>query len=191
MASESAPRFREARPADASAVGLLHAESWRRHYRGAYSDAFLDGDVVADRLEVWSRRLARPDAARRTILAEQDGVLVGFVNVALDADARWGALVDNLHVMHDRQDQGIGARLMGLGGAAVRAASQHGGVYLWVLEQNVAAQGFYGALGGVEVERAPVDPPGGVAARLAGAVTKLRYAWPDVAALIDSVQRLS
>jgi hypothetical protein len=27
----------------------LHADSWRRHYRGAYADAFLDGDVLADR----------------------------------------------------------------------------------------------------------------------------------------------
>lgn len=41
-------RFRLAVPDDAEAVAMLHATSWRRHYRGAYSDAFLDGDVVAE-----------------------------------------------------------------------------------------------------------------------------------------------
>lgn len=53
-------RLRMAGPDDAERVALLHADSWRRHYRGAYSDSFLDGDVVADRLSVWSVRLAGP-----------------------------------------------------------------------------------------------------------------------------------
>ena len=34
--------FRAAGPDDVHAVAGLHAESWQRHYRGAYSDAFLD-----------------------------------------------------------------------------------------------------------------------------------------------------
>lgn len=37
--------FRPARATDSEAIAVLHADSWRRHYRGAYSDAFLDGDV--------------------------------------------------------------------------------------------------------------------------------------------------
>jgi hypothetical protein len=45
-------RFRPAGPDDAEKVGMLHADSWRRHYRGAYADSFLDGDVVADRRSV-------------------------------------------------------------------------------------------------------------------------------------------
>jgi hypothetical protein len=36
-------RIRVADSSDAPAIAALHAESWRRHYRGAYSDAFLDG----------------------------------------------------------------------------------------------------------------------------------------------------
>jgi len=63
-------QFRPARPSDADAVAALHADSWRRHYRGAYSDAFLDGDVYAERLVVWSSRLlgfsAQAAVARRT-----------------------------------------------------------------------------------------------------------------------------
>jgi GNAT superfamily N-acetyltransferase len=43
---------------DAETVAMLHADSWRRFYRGAYADSFLDGDLVADRRAVWSARLA-------------------------------------------------------------------------------------------------------------------------------------
>jgi hypothetical protein len=86
------PRLRLAGPGDAAAVAKLHAESWRRHYRGAYSDAFLDGDVFADRLAVWTKRLREPDPRRCAILAEDDA-LVGFANTVFDDDPRWGALL--------------------------------------------------------------------------------------------------
>jgi hypothetical protein len=36
-------RFRQAGPGDAKTVALLHADSWRRYFRGAYADSFLDG----------------------------------------------------------------------------------------------------------------------------------------------------
>src|SRR2546430_14764213 len=52
--------YRAAGAADADAVAALHADSWRRHYRGAYSDGFLDGDVLADRRAGWAARLAGP-----------------------------------------------------------------------------------------------------------------------------------
>jgi GNAT superfamily N-acetyltransferase len=39
--------FRAAGRDDARAVAELHADSWRRHYRGAYSDALLDNLHVA------------------------------------------------------------------------------------------------------------------------------------------------
>jgi len=36
------PQFRTGGPDDAGAVALLHADSWRRNYRGVYADAYLD-----------------------------------------------------------------------------------------------------------------------------------------------------
>ena len=48
-------------------------------------------------------------------------------------------------------------------------------IYLWVLEQNVAAQRFYGALGGEFVERVAREPQPG---------HKLRVYWPDPRRLI-------
>jgi len=178
------PQFRLAGPADAEAVANLHADSWRRHYRGAYSDAFLDGDVVADRLAVWTDRLREPDPRRCTILAE-DGSLVGFAHTVFDDDPRWGALLDNLHVADGHQRRGIGSRLLALTGEAVIARPEGTGLYLWVLEQNVAAQAFYQAGGGRCTGRGLVSPPGGIASRLTGSPAKLRYAWPEPTVLFE------
>jgi ribosomal protein S18 acetylase RimI-like enzyme len=164
--------FRPATAADADSVAALHADSWQRFYRGAYSDEFLDRDVVADRQALWSQRLAAPGAAAVTIVAEIDGRLTGFVHVVLDDDEKWGSLLDNLHVDGTRQRHGIGAALL----ARARQAAT-GSMYLWVLEQNARAQAFYTAQGGRCVERGLVSAPGGVPGRLNGSPVKLRYAW--------------
>lgn len=186
MAHLDQPQFRLADPADAESVANLHACSWRRHYRGAYSEAFLDGDVFTDRLRVWTDRLREPDPLRCTILAE-DGSLVGFANTVFDDDPTWGALLDNLHVADGHQRRGIGSRLLALTATAVIERPQRAGLYLWVLEQNVGAQAFYEARGGRCVERRPVSPPGGIAGRLAGSPTKLRYVWPEPGVLLEQV----
>jgi len=52
------------------------------------------------------------------------------------------------------------------------------------LEQNRHARAFYEARGGRLAGREPVSPPGGVAGRLSGSPVKLRYVWPDPAALL-------
>jgi ribosomal protein S18 acetylase RimI-like enzyme len=182
------PRLRVAGPADAENIALLHTDSWQRHYRGAFSDAFLDGDLLTDRLSVWSTRLAAPSDAMTaahaiTVVAEDDAGLAGFVHVVFDDDARWGSLVDNLHVAHDRKGTGLGKTLLlrGAEGAAEQATSP--GVHLWVLEQNVAAQGFYQAMGGAFVEKRTALPPGGTSPHYNGNPGTIRVAWPDAAAL--------
>ncbi|WP_433130028.1 N-acetyltransferase family protein [Micromonospora sp. CA-240977] len=162
----------------AGQIALLHADSWRRHYRGAYADSFLDGDVVADRRAVWTARLATPTRSH-TVVAEDDDRLVGFIHVVFDQDPRWGSLVDNLHVAHDRQRNGVGTALLAHAARAVVEHARAGGMYLWVLEQNTAAQRFYRACEARHVETARVSPPGGDPSRLNGSPRRFRMAWPD------------
>ena len=170
--------YRTATAADVEAIASLHAESWRQNYRGAYSDAYLDHDVVADRLAVWSERFSTPAPDTHTVIAEDGGKFVGFVHTILDADRRWGALLDNLHVVHDRKRTGVGARLMAHSAAAVLDRCPGSGLYLWVLEMNQSAQAFYDALGGTCVSREPWAAPDG------GTVISLRYVWPDPTVLL-------
>jgi ribosomal protein S18 acetylase RimI-like enzyme len=182
-------RFRRAAPADAETVAKLHADSWRRHYRGAYSDEFLDGDVLGDRLAVWTARLSEPDPRRFTILAVEGGV-VGFANTFFDADPTWGALLDNLHVAERHQRRGIGSCLLALTAEAVIARRRTAGLYLWVLEQNVDAQAFYESLGARRVGGEPVAAPGGIATRIVGSPAKLRYAWQEPGVLLERAQAI-
>ena len=72
--------YREATEHDADGIAALHADSWRRHYRGTYLDEYLDGDIVTDRLEVWTTRLTPPRLNQSTICADVGGDVIGFVH---------------------------------------------------------------------------------------------------------------
>jgi GNAT superfamily N-acetyltransferase len=172
--------FRVAGPEDAAAVAELHGDSWRRHYRGAYADAFLDDETPEYLGAMWAKRLSERDGTLTTV-AEYDGRLVGLAHVMFDADPKYGALVDNLHVRAPLKRQGIGTKLLALTAENVLDS----GLYLWVLEQNTAAQAFYEARGGVRGDRKNVPPPGGEPRRLNGTPACLRYYWPDPKALIE------
>ncbi|MEV4349709.1 GNAT family N-acetyltransferase [Actinoplanes sp. NPDC049596] len=173
--------LRRATASDAARIAALHADSWQRHYRGAYSDAYLDNGVAADRLAFWTARFARPDPDP-TFVAESGGDLTGFVHVIPGHDPVWGSLVDNLHVAHTHQRTGLGTELLT---AAARTVTT-GGLYLWVLHQNTAAQAFYEAQGGLRVESALASPPLGDRANLVGAPGKYRIHWPDASRLSRS-----
>ena len=130
--------LRQATVDDVEAIAELHTQSWRDHYRGMYADAFLDGEAAADRLEVWGQRLREPVAEGFTIVAEADGVLVGFAYVICDEQPK----LQNLHVRTDAQRQGVGSRLVA---EVLRTVPR---LHVWVREDNAAARTFYEARGG-------------------------------------------
>lgn len=173
-------KYREATTDDAQAIAGLHADSWRRNYRGAYLDSFLDGDVFTDRMAVWTGLLSRSAPDPCTIVADLDATIAGFAHTTLDAHPALGAYLDNLHVRHDFKRQGIGARLMAETARAVARLRPSSGLYLGVLDQNTAAQAFYESQGGTRVERVLAGPfPGG------GHAFAFRYAWPDLSLLAN------
>jgi GNAT superfamily N-acetyltransferase len=170
-------QYRDATTVDAHAIASLHAASWRRHYRGAYTDEFLDGDLVADRRILWTKRLTSDKNNSQTTLAEDNGAVVGFAYTILDSNPAWGALLDNLHVAAGRQRIGIGTELMARSAQFVVDQRSVSPLYLWVLEQNTRAQVFYEAIGGERVESALVPPVEGVPGRLNGTPRMFRYVW--------------
>ncbi|MEV4514807.1 GNAT family N-acetyltransferase [Dactylosporangium sp. NPDC049525] len=167
---------RVAEDGDVDAIAALHADSWRRHYRGAYADAYLDGDLDVERRAVWRARF-QDRTGTVTIVAEDEQGLIGFVHVVLDDDGHWGSLVDNLHVTSGRRHGGVGTALhtAAVGAVLRQATSPH--LYLWVLEQNTAAQRFYRSRGGVHAGTVPV---GGDPRRLHGSPNKFRMVWRPV-----------
>jgi ribosomal protein S18 acetylase RimI-like enzyme len=163
--------FRLAQPGDAERVANLHAESWRRTYRGMMRDAFLDGDALSNRLEVWRSRLDAPMESQFVLLAECEGALAGFVCVYGNEDVLWGSLIDNLHVSAEHVRQGVGTALMLHAAKWLSAAYPSAGVYLWVMEANARARKFYERLGASNAgTRTRLDPGGGSA-------INCRYVW--------------
>jgi ribosomal protein S18 acetylase RimI-like enzyme len=174
-------QYREATENDAGAIAALHADSWRRHYRGAYLDEYLDGNVVSDRLEVWTNRLAPPRLNQSTVCADTDNNVIGFAHVVFDDDPKWGALLENLHVQSSFKGHGIGTRLLSESAKELIRHRPSEPLYLWVLDQNEAAQSFYDARGGTKVESSLRGPfPGG------GRAVGHRYFWPEPSRLIET-----
>jgi ribosomal protein S18 acetylase RimI-like enzyme len=178
------PVIRPARPSDAPAIAALHTDSWRRHYRRMYSDRYLDGDLYGDRLAAWTERVVRDERVYFTLLAELHGQPVGFAHVMLDADPKWGALVDNLHVAHSAQGSGIGSLLLDRVARSVIERRPGSGIYLWVLEQNEAARRFYVSRGGVLRDSEPSAAPGNDPRNLHGSPMRVRVSWSDPSLLL-------
>ena len=148
--------FRRATISDAKRVAELHAESWRNTYRGILSDQFLDHEIFANRLSLWQKRLSEPQPESQLILlAEERGELLGFGCAFLDADPRWDALLDNLHIRVDAQGRGLGRRLMSEEVSWVLRHRPGSGLYLWVFEANDR----HGSSTSVSTERSWSDRP--------------------------------
>ena len=163
--------LRIATPNDAQSIAQLHTDSWRIAYRGILLDSFLDGDIVQNRLEVWSKRFAEPTPNQHIIIAEEDGKMLGFVCIYGADDIKWGSLIDNLHVRPDIKGKGIGKILINEAFKWSKLNYPQCGLYLWVYENNTSARAFYSHLGGKEIESHLHENPGG------GEANAIRCTW--------------
>lgn len=163
--------YRPAEPSDAESIASLHARSWREHYRGAFVDAFLDGDLVGERLRVWRERLDHPSGDQLVQVAVDGADLVGFLCAYGGHDPEWGSFVDNLHVASEAKRAGIGSALMRQAGTCLAHRHPELGVYLWVLESNAPARRFYERIGGRNAGVSVMETHGGAMVR------SCRYTW--------------
>jgi ribosomal protein S18 acetylase RimI-like enzyme len=174
-------QFREATINDINSIALLHAESWRKHYRGIWSDNFLDNDVYKERMDVWQQRLSKPEQNQYVLLAEKECELCGFACIYSDDDTLFGTLLDNLHVSGKEQGLGIGTQLMKQVAKKINARQQTTNFYLWVLEENYPAREFYERLGGKNYETISMEDPDG------GFSNTCRYIWTNASDLIKII----
>ncbi|HEY0956605.1 MAG TPA: GNAT family N-acetyltransferase [Roseateles sp.] len=177
----SAPVLRAMQAGDADAVALIHAASWRSAYRGVFTDQYLDHEADAERRQAWRARLQPdPNDAGWGLVAEDGaGRLLGFAYVMPAHDPMWGDYVDNLHVSPDLKGGGIGRRLMQGVAEQLRRDGSALPLFLWVLDVNTAARGFYERLG-AEIRDLQLSDP------LAGQQHPVwRCVWRRPALLLD------
>lgn len=170
-------RVRRARVEDAAAIAALHGASWARTYADALDADYLRHRVPAERLALWQRRFAEPQANQHVFVAEVAGEVIGFACAFIAEHDDWGSYLDNLHVAHGHQGQRVGSALMAAVAAACERLNPGRGLYLSVNQSNQRAQGFYAALGAANADAGVWNAPDG------SVVPTFRFAWPTTAAL--------
>jgi ribosomal protein S18 acetylase RimI-like enzyme len=173
--------LRLASAADVDGVARLHVESWRQSYRGIYSDSFLDGDPLPERIAAWTQRLASVEDGCFTIVAERDGAIVGFVYVIPDDGLPNGALIQNIHVRSSLKRHRVGSWLLAEAARVLRNQCPSATLSVWVRADNAPAQAFYEALGGRRSDHKVGGPfaDGSLA-------PVVRYEWPEPSMLFAS-----
>jgi GNAT superfamily N-acetyltransferase len=126
----------------------------------------LDGLSVDARAERWTALLGQSDAGAFTLVAMDDGRIVGFCTVVAPADADdlgpRACEVAAIYVHPDRWGAGVGTALLD---AAIRRLDDGSWeeVTLWVFRDNPRARGFYAKYGftpdGALRRDADEDPP--------------------------------
>jgi ribosomal protein S18 acetylase RimI-like enzyme len=133
---------------DAYAIADIHVRSWRAAYRGLLPDDVLARLSVERREAMWRTAVGSPDVA--VLVADRDGVVVGFVEVGathdLEADPTTTGEVIAIYAHPDVYGQGVGRRLME---GAVDELGRRGFVRatLWVFASNDRARRFYDRVG--------------------------------------------
>lgn len=139
--------LRPAEPADADAVARVHVRSWQAAYRGLLADRYLDGLRAEDRARRYTFAIRDP-ARPQTIVAVDDGAIVGFVTTTPGEPGEPPGCreLSALNVDPDAWRRGVGTALIG---AARAQLVQHGATaaVLWVLVGNTRADQFYAADG--------------------------------------------
>ncbi|MFB9313180.1 GNAT family N-acetyltransferase [Nocardioides plantarum] len=129
---------RLAGPAEAELLVDLHEACWREAYAGLIDPPMIDR-VFADRPAALARRRAHlADPTTPTWVVEHDGRLVGFATAGppRDLDPPAGLELRAIYARASVWGTGVGRALLAasIGDAAA---------YLWVLEGNDRAVGFY------------------------------------------------
>lgn len=133
---------------DAEQIARVHLASREAAYAGLLPRDALARDSLTSRTQKWRGILA--SAETTTVVAEEDGRIVGFANsgpTRTDGiDRRTTAEINTTYVLPECWRQGIGSALVT---EAVRQLDADGfqEIILWCLDVNERARSFYGAIG--------------------------------------------
>jgi GNAT superfamily N-acetyltransferase len=167
MAHDSTVTFRTASVADSLAAARVNMRSAHDAMPAAHPPP--DDVSIERRAAMFSRRFGA--AFYRMVVAEAPGPgMVGFVDVGLPRNARWGcdAELYAMYVLGPYQRGGVGRRLFELACEAVRA-QRLDSMYLIALQDN-PCRAFYERLGGRTLAHL-------AAGAVAGQDAHVIYAW--------------
>lgn len=178
--------IRRARPADAQAIGEIHAAVWRSAYAGILPDAYLAALSPTRLAGFYQRAILDRREGHAVFVAVAGGLDVAgrppgstVVGFASGGRARRPGIaegeVETLYLLEDWRERGAGRRLMRAMGAHLRAVGCRSAM-LWVLSDN-PSRWFYRHLGGKETAREVI--------RVGGQpVEQSAFVWDPIEALL-------
>lgn len=173
--------FKLASYQDYERIAALHSKNWKQFNSGILSDEYLNSDVNGERLAIWQTRLTNPPFNQRVILAEEGGLLCGFICAFGKHDYQKGTIIDALHVDPAYRGRGLGRQLIQQLMIWVEQYFPDSGIYLEVLRENQQAIRFYTKIGGVcESDRVRLAPCG-------TEVEEQTYIWPTTKQLSNGI----
>jgi ribosomal protein S18 acetylase RimI-like enzyme len=171
--------FREATHKDISSIAHLHALSWQQNYSQVLSANYLNDNVFNDRIDIWRLRLNQPKTNQFVLLAENNGVLCGFICIYGHHHCKYGTIIDNLHVDSESKGKGLGTALIKAGATWAYQHFSESSIYLEVLQNNIKARGFYESLGANNIAQKVWHTPCG------NKINEYIYHWQDIENLIN------
>jgi ribosomal protein S18 acetylase RimI-like enzyme len=130
---------REATPDDGEAVETVRVRGWQAAYRHVFPPEQLD-KLPIDGTR-WRATFARPPRGWTTLIAEQDGAVIGFVSVGPSRDEEGVGELYAIYVHPDAWSTGAGRAL--IEPAEERLRAEYEEATLWVLDDNPRARRFY------------------------------------------------
>lgn len=154
---------------DPLALSLVYEESWRYAYKGIIPQDYLDS-IPRGR---WAGSLDK--AGRHTLVVTEGGRIVGIsccCRSRLEDMNDWGEII-SIYLLPEYMGKGYGRALMT---AAINLLRGMGfeNIFLWVLEENHNARGFYEKMGFEPSGRYLDDNIGGRALR------EMQYCLTDI-----------
>jgi len=143
--------IRAALPADAPALGDMHAQAWAETYPGLVPEAlFAEMTDPARRRAAWARHLAKPLLPGGVRLLVEEATILGFIAVCPARDPALGTQgeVAGLYLLRQAQRRGLGRALLAEGARVLRAAG-FADAAAWALDTNAPARAFYLATGAI------------------------------------------
>jgi ribosomal protein S18 acetylase RimI-like enzyme len=166
--ARTVPTIRPALPGDAGAIARVHVETWQSAYRGLIADDMLDSLDVEHRATTWRIVIERALPGSDILIAERDGVIVGFCSCGRSRSDDSGTVgeVYAIYVHPDAAGTGVGGALLR---AAERCMRDNGftEATLQVLETNAQSRGFYEHLGWRDTGEREDEVVAGVVLRVA------------------------
>lgn len=124
--------IRAMQPEDADAKGYVHWKTWQETYAGLMDEKYLTSQTL-EKCQTIAHRWPE-----NTLVAELDGKIVGFSCYGKDASGTGEVFA--IYLLKEVQGFGLGRKLMD---ATLHQLRDCPHVFLWVLEGNTQAIGFY------------------------------------------------